>query len=284
MQKSEPLARFFIAPLAALQKTGSPPLTQLTGERTMARLSLSLLLLTLLASGASQASEVTPPAPLDYWQNSDWQGLPDSTQIDKQTVLFAKHDSDSYVGLAILLPDWQRSGQLWQLTRALGQLGFDTLLLLPSPQQAELDPAAEKKQQAIDDFRKQFAARIIKLGDAKLQEGGFKLILAQGTSAAWATNLIASEQVPAPDALVLLDGFFPNVQSNQTLAKQVAQATMPTLDLYQEEGGRWPLLAAEARRSESRRSHKLNYRPYALMELDETPTRIQGWLTHLGWL
>ncbi len=284
MQKSEPLARFFIDPLAALQKTGSPPLTQLTGERTMARLSLSLLLLTLLASGASQASEVTPPAPLDYWQNSDWQGLPDSTQIDKQTVLFAKHDSDSYVGLAILLPDWQRSGQLWQLTRALGRLGFDTLLLLPSPQQAELDPAAEKKQQAIDDFRKQFAARIIKLGDAKLQEGGFKLILAQGTSAAWATNLIASEQVPAPDALVLLDGFFPNVQSNQTLAKQVAQATMPTLDLYQEEGGRWPLLAAEARRSESRRSHKLNYRPYALMELDETPTRIQGWLTHLGWL
>ncbi|ARW81008.1 hypothetical protein O23A_p0256 [Aeromonas salmonicida] len=284
MQKSEPLARFFIDPLAALQKTGPPPLTQLTGERTMARLSLSLLLLTLLASGASQASEVTPPAPLDYWQNSDWQGLPDSTQIDKQTVLFAKHDSDSYVGLAILLPDWQRSGQLWQLTRALGRLGFDTLLLLPSPQQAELDPAAEKKQQAIDDFRKQFAARIIKLGDAKLQEGGFKLILAQGTSAAWATNLIASEQVPAPDALVLLDGFFPNVQSNQTLAKQVAQATMPTLDLYQEEGGRWPLLAAEARRSESRRSHKLNYRPYALMELDETPTRIQGWLTHLGWL
>ncbi|ABO89207.1 conserved hypothetical protein [Aeromonas salmonicida subsp. salmonicida A449] len=284
MQKSEPLARFFIDPLAALQKTGPPPLTQLTGERTMARLSLSLLLLTLLASGASQASEVTPPAPLDYWQNSDWQGLPDSTQIDKQTVLFAKHDSDSYVGLAILLPDWQRSGQLWQLTRALGRLGFDTLLLLPSPQQAELDPAAEKKQQAIDDFRKQFAARIIKLGDAKLQEGGFKLILAQGTSAAWATNLIASEQVPAPDALVLLDGFFPNVQSNQTLAKQVAQATIPTLDLYQEEGGRWPLLAAEARRSESRRSHKLNYRPYALMELDETPTRIQGWLTHLGWL
>jgi hypothetical protein len=282
------MARFFIDPLAALQKTGPVPLTQLTGERTMARLSLSLLLLTLLASQASQASDVAPPItepqPLDYWQNSDWQGLPNSTQIDKQTVLFAKHDSDSYVGLAILLPDWQRSGQLWQLTRALGQLGFDTLLLLPSPQQVELDPAAEKKQQAIDDFRKQFAARIIKLGDAKLQEGGFKLILAQGTSAAWATNLIASEQVPAPDALVLLDGFFPNQQSNQTLAKQVAQATMPTLDLYQEEGGRWPLLAAEARRSESRRSHKLNYRPYALMELDETPTRIQGWLTHLGWL
>jgi len=225
------------------------------------------LLLTLLAFAAHGAGQtppsspldLAPPPPADYWQNGDWQGMPDSTQVDKQRVLFAKHDGDNYVGLAILLPDWQRSGQLWQLT-------------------------AEKKQQAIDDFRKQFATRISEIGDAKLQEGGFRLLLAQGTSAAWAANLIASEQLPAPDALVLLDGFFPNQQSNQTLAKQVAQASVPTLDLYQEEGNRWPLLAAEARRHESRRSHKLNYRPYALMDLEETPGRIQGWLTHLGWI
>lgn len=249
----------------------------------MVKLSL-LLLLSLLASTTVPASEITPPAPLDHWQSGDWQGLPDSTQVDKQRVLFARHSSDNYLGLAILLPDWQRSGQLWQLTRDLGRLGFDTLLLLPSPQQFELDPAAEKKQASIDSFRQQFAERIVKLSDAKLQEGGFKLLLAQGTSAAWAANLITSEQLPAPDALVLLDGFFPNPQSNQTLAKQVAQVSIPTLDLYQEEGARWPLLAAEARRSESRRSHKLNYRPYALMALDETPGRIQGWLTHLGWI
>ncbi|MGL4715332.1 MAG: DUF3530 family protein [Aeromonas sp.] len=249
----------------------------------MARLCLSLLMLIMLAGHSLQASEVTPP-PQDHWQPSDWQGQPHVTQIDQQTVLFAKHDSEKYLGLAILLPDWQRSGQLWQLTRALGQLGFDTLLLLPSHEQTEFDPAAEKKQKNSDAFRQQLAERISKLTDAKLQEGGFKLILAQGTGAAWTANLIASEQLPAPDALVLLDGFFPNQQSNQTLAKQVAQGAIPTLDLYQEDGNRWPLLAAEARKSESRRSHKLNYRPYALMELGETPNRIHGWLNHLGWL
>lgn len=149
---------------------------------------LLLTLLAFAAHGAGQApSGAAPdPAPLvppDYWQSSDWQGIPDSTRVDKQQVLFAKHDSDNYVGLVILLPDWQRSGQLWQLTRELGRLGFDTLLLLPSPQQTELDPAAEKKQQVIDDFRKQFASRISKLGDAKLQEGGFKLLLARCPSA-----------------------------------------------------------------------------------------------------
>ncbi|MGL5975313.1 MAG: DUF3530 family protein, partial [Aeromonas sobria] len=105
----------------------------------MARLSLSLLLLTMLAGNVTQASEVAPPVaaplPLDHWQAGDWKGLPDATLIDKQTVLFAKHDSENYLGLAILLPDWQRSGQLWQLTRALSQRGFDTRLLLPSPPQ-----------------------------------------------------------------------------------------------------------------------------------------------------
>ena len=254
----------------------------------MARLSLSLLLLTLLAGHGAEASEVAPPVaepmPLDHWQASDWKGLPDATQIDKQTVLFAKHDSENYLGLAILLPDWQRSGQLWQLTRALGHWALIPCCCCPPPSRPNWTQPPRKKRKTAMTFRKQFAERISKLADAKLQEGGFKLILAQGTGAAWTANLIASEQLPAPDALVLLDGFFPNQQSNQTLAKQVAQAAIPTLDLYQEDGGRWPLLAAEARKSESRRSNKLNYRPYALMELEETPTRIQGWLNHLGWL
>ena len=62
----------------------------------MARLSLPLLFLTLLASTTLPANEISPPAPLDHWQESDWKGVPDSTRIDKQRVLFAKHDGDSY--------------------------------------------------------------------------------------------------------------------------------------------------------------------------------------------
>ena len=158
----------------------------------MARLSLPLLFLTLLASTTLPANEISPPAPLDHWQESDWKGVPDSTRIDKQRVLFAKHDGDSYLGLAILLPDWQRSGQLWQLTRELGRLGFDTLLLLPSPQQTELDPASEKKQETLDAFRQQFAERIVKLSDAKWQEGGFKLLLAQAALVPWCCWMASS--------------------------------------------------------------------------------------------
>lgn len=203
----------------------------------MARLSLPLLFLTLLASTTSPANEISP-RPLDHWQESDWKGVPDSTRIDKQRVLFAKHDGDSYLGLAILLPDWQRSGQLWQLTGIW--VDSASIPCCCSSPADRADPASEKKQENIDAFRRQFAERIVKLGDAKLQEGGFKLLLAQGTSAAWAANLITSEQLPAPDALVLLDGFFPNQLSNQTLAKQVAQASIPTLDLYQEDGDAGP--------------------------------------------
>jgi hypothetical protein len=202
--------------------------------------------------------------------------------VDKQQVLFAKHDSDNYVGLVILLPDWQRSGQLWQLTRELGRLGFDTLLLLL----AAADRARPRRREETAGHRRFSQAVCLphqQAGGCQAAGGGFKLLLAQGTSAAWAANLIASEQLPAPDALVLLDGFFPNQLSNQTLAKQIAQGSiLPWISIRRRRT--LALLAAEARRSESRRSHKLNYRPYALMDLEETPGRIQGWLTHLGWI
>lgn len=50
---------------------------------------LLLTLLAFAAHGAGQApSGAAPdPAPLvppDYWQSSDWQGIPDSTRVDKQ--------------------------------------------------------------------------------------------------------------------------------------------------------------------------------------------------------
>ena len=69
-------------------------------EGPMARALLPLLLLSLgcLYGGLARAGEPAPLVPPDYWQNGDWQGVPDSTQVDKQRVLFARHDGDSYLG------------------------------------------------------------------------------------------------------------------------------------------------------------------------------------------
>ena len=68
------------------------------------------------------------------------------------------------------------------------------------------------------------------------------------------------------------------------LARDVARAPAPVLDLYREEGSLWSHSAAEARRIESKRGSKLDYRPYALADTEEIPGQLQGWLHHLGWL
>lgn len=262
---------------------------------------LMLLLLTFAAYGAEQDSpsaavatepETSASAPQDKGQGllfadqllqRDWQDNPASKTIDKEQVLFAEHDGENNLGLAVLLPDWQGASTLWALSLPLTGQGFDTLLILPSANQRTLNPAGEKKDPARDAFRKGLAKRIQSLAEAKQQEG-FRLILAQGSAAAWIGDLLTSNQLPAPDALVLLDAHFPDRDANRVLAKELAQSPVPVLDLYQEGATGWLPLAAEARRQESRRSDKDNYRAYALQSQDEIPARLQGWLHHLGWL
>ena len=109
----------------------------------------------------------------------------------------------------------------------------------PSPQQTELDPAAEKKQQVIDDFRKAVCLPHQQAGDAKLQEGASSRCWPRAPAPPGLPTSSPANSCPprCPGAARRL---LPNQLSNQTLAKQIAQASIPTLDLYQEEGGRWP--------------------------------------------
>ena len=247
---------------------------------------LLLTLLAFAAHGAGQAPSGAAPDPAPgsptTGRAATGRGIPDSTRVDKQQVLFAKHDSDNYVGLVILLPDWQRSGQLWQLTRSWGaSVSIPCCCSL-----AAADRARPRRREETAGHRRFSQAVCLphqQAGDAKLQEG-FKLLLAQGTSAAWAANLIASEQLPAPDALVLLGRLLPQPAEQPDPRQADSPGQHPYPGSLSGGGRTLALLAAEARRSESRRSHKLNYRPYALMDLEETPGRIQGWLTHLGWI
>jgi hypothetical protein len=119
------------------------------------------------------ANEISPPAP---WITGRERLEGCGQQIDKQ-VLFAKHDGDSYLGLVILLPDWQRSGQLWQLTRELGRLGFDTLLL-PSPSRPSSTPPPRRSSRSSTIFASSLPPASASWG-CQAAGGGFKLLLAQ---------------------------------------------------------------------------------------------------------
>ncbi len=248
---------------------------------------LPWLLLWLILPSALLAAEESAPAdqPDDqlYWQTQDWQEAGQAKQIGNQVTLLHKSDQGYRLGLALLLPDWQQVADLLPLSRALNRQGFDTLIMLPNPTQLTLDPNDEKDQLAIQAFKERWQLRLTSLQENSGSESGYQLMIAAGSSAAWLGNLLSSESIAPPDALVLIDAFYPATDANQILAHDVAAASYPVLDLYRDQQVSWLDQAASERRLAVTRNDKLDWRQVAIRSPGEREEQLIGWLRHLGW-
>ena len=248
---------------------------------------LPWLLLWLILPSALLAAE--EPAPVDqpddqlYWQTQDWQEAGQAKQIGNQVTLLHKSDQGYRLGLALLLPDWQQVADLLPLSRALNRQGFDTLIMLPNPTQLTLDPNDEKDQLAIQAFKERWQLRLTSLQENSGGESGYQLIIAAGSSAAWLCSLLSSESIAPPDALVLIDAFYPAPDANEILAHDVATAPYPVLDLYREQQVSWLDRAANERRLAVSRNDKLDWRQVAIRTSAEREEQLAGWLRYLGW-
>ncbi|MEZ7861072.1 MAG: DUF3530 family protein [Aeromonadaceae bacterium] len=248
---------------------------------------LPWLLLWLIIPSALLAAE--EPAPADqpddqlYWQTQDWQEAGQAKQIGNQVTLLHKSDQGYRLGLALLLPDWQQVADLLPLSRALNRQGFDTLIMLPNPTQLTLDPNDEKDQLAIQAFKERWQLRLTSLQENSGGESGYQLMIAAGSSAAWLCNLLSSESIAPPDALVLIDAFYPAADANEILAHDVATAPYPVLDLYREQQVSWLDRAASERRLAVNRNDKLDWRQVAIRTSAEREEQLTGWLRYLGW-
>ena len=248
---------------------------------------LPWLLLWLIIPSALLAAE--EPAPADqpddqlYWQTQDWQEAGQAKQIGNQVTLLHKSDQGYRLGLALLLPDWQQVADLLPLSRALNRQGFDTLIMLPNPTQLTLDPNDEKDQLAIQAFKERWQLRLTSLQENSGGESGYQLMIAAGSSAAWLCNLLSSESIAPPDALVLIDAFYPAADANEILAHDVATAPYPVLDLYREQQVSWLDRAASERRLAVNRNDKLDWRQVAIRTSAEREEQLAGWLRYLGW-
>jgi hypothetical protein len=218
-----------------------------------------------------------------YWQSQDWLDAGQAKQIGDQVTLRHKSDQGYRLGLALLLPDWQQVADLLPLSRSLNQQGFDTLIMLPSPHQLDLDPNDEKDQPAIEAFRELWQRRLTSLQENSGDSSGYQLIIAAGSSAAWLGNLLSTQAITAPDALVLVDAYYPAPDANEILAHDIASAPFPVLDLYRDHQVSWLDLAANARRLDVERNSKLDWRQVAVSDNSERETQLAGWLRHLGW-
>lgn len=241
-----------------------------------------LVLLLLLSPWLALAEEEVNVDEI-YWQDQDWQQYGEAKQVGSQLTLWHKTNQGYRVGLALLLPDWQQVSQLLPLSHALNDQGFDTLTMLPSPRQQDLDPGSEADQQKVQEFRLLWAEQVKDLQKNAGDSSGQQLLVAQGSSAAWLASLLAAKQLPAPDALLLLDAAYPAKDANAVMARELAQLPVPVLDLYHDAPHPWRLDAAQARQLEVRRGNKLDWRQQRYRQPSQWANQVKGWLHHLGW-
>ena len=232
---------------------------------------------------AASAAEPTEQDPEYLAQQQDWQQHPDARQFGQNWVLLHKSEQSYQLGVAIFLPEWQQTASLLPLSQALSRQGFDCVILLPTPQQQTVNPGDEKQQEAITKQLELWSSRFASVDENLNASGGHRLLLAQGSSAVWLGQLLNADKINKPDAVILLNAFYPDKQANLLQATQLSSSTLPVLDLYQAERSNWLTQAAQQRQIAVKRATKLNWRQQTINDLTDSPERIKGWLTTLGW-
>ncbi|MFT6897745.1 MAG: hypothetical protein ACJA13_002156 [Paraglaciecola sp.] len=268
-----------------------------------------------------QAAFATPTQILDVERAF----LPQNYQIldgpEQQVLLITSLANTALArGVAILVSESGMSpvsnSSLAPLAERLNDIGWVTMLvaapavgLNPSvvgdstdTKQENSDPQATVSSQAayqrtsqMDSanflqHQAQLVASMQLIVEQSRQYPGFLLVIAQGTSAAWLTKIYAEQQLPAPDALVVISPFWPARQYNSLLASQVAMTTMPVLDIYHTRDNNWSVQSADKRKISALKALKLQYRQREISHLDDPAQNasqlkkeIYGWLHYLGW-
>lgn len=213
---------------------------------------------------------------------SDWQHHPDVRQLDQLWVLHHKTDQPYPQGLSIILPEWNLTAAVTPISTNLNQLGYDSVITFPFPEQRTVNPGDEKQQEQIKQIQNRLGEQLNVIGN-NLQVQGHRLMVAQGSSAVWLISQLNQDNSLMPDALILLDAYFPDQAANQLMARQVAMLTIPVLDLYHEDMQRWVKQAQQERTSAFKQMNKLNWRQRSVSDAVDINQNIKGWFSSLGW-
>jgi hypothetical protein len=236
-------------------------------------------------------------------------------KVAEQDLLVVLNENTNAIarGVAILLIQsnttlTSKQG-LAPLVAPLTELGWVTMLV-PSPEtefltarevlvddsENTLEPASvispvKQLTQATLDEHLEKLRLIMQAVDEKAKEyPGFVLVIAQGTSAASLTQLYVQQSLVSPDAMVVIAPFWPDRTYNNQLATDLANTSMPVLDLHSDRDNSWSINNIALRKVATVRALKLQYRQRQIigssdMELAAPyiSKEIYGWLSHMGW-
>lgn len=251
----------------------------------------------------SKAAEVTNPtaakalstkSPQEVAQADFKHYLPEELkQLTKDTsVLWLEHNSAQYKGVAVLIPDWGQTAsspkQIQQLRNQLTHIGLTTLTLQPpAPQLIEQEEKSQDNLfQTQSDYKQQLLKQMQDIEQEIQAKPGFKLVLSQGVNNGWLAEFYLNEGLINPDAMVLLDAYYPELQSNKLMAMSLSKLMFPLLDVTTRQSNQWQKNQLQDRAMLMQKQIKLDYRQQAMI-LDTQEQRlfksIYGWLSSLGW-
>ncbi len=212
----------------------------------------------------------------------------------KFLYLKTESQAESRIGTALLIPEWGKTPttpiQINRIREGLSAFGWDTFTMSPPTPypidnyQMQEKPEQAKKQQA--EYENKIKARLELLLTQPEFQNGFQLVVAQGVSGFWLSQLYQQQALVNPDAIVLLNIYFPHRDTQSQLAKDVARLEIPVLDITTRDANSWVTTGVIERKHTVKSQLKLDYRAQALdnSRVKENISKIiYGWTSFLGW-
>ncbi len=204
-------------------------------------------------------------------------------------------------GVMILLPEWQQVATspkaINYLRQHLPTQGWTTIVLQPLdkpatyPSQTEnANTRAAENQEALQAYQEALIPKMKAVFDEAAQYPGIFVVIAEGNNAANVLNLFEQQQLPLPNAFVMLSAHMLTEQGNISLATQVSETELPILDLYLKKDTQWVEHFAKIRKQYAAKEMKIYYRQRQLNNFapsyypeKDLSRAIKGWLTAIGW-
>ncbi|MGO5000466.1 DUF3530 family protein [Oceanisphaera sp. W20_SRM_FM3] len=219
-------------------------------------------------------------------------------QASSQLLNFSAHSAAQ--GHLLIWPELNQAHLWLPVARYWQQRNWEVRLLLPDTAQQMFDASSEHPSPAQQAWLTEQLDRLRALTEtnessdqdaiaanntnAEQDTARPVIMLTQGSAALWYQQWVETEQLPAPQALILFDAL-PNVLAQQKmLASSLARSPYPVLDIYSHPDS--PL----AWHNQQRRQQQLSHREktgYVLQRFngpEPLNKQIAGWLVRLGWL
>ncbi len=189
-------------------------------------------------------------------------------------------------GTVILIPDWSQHAASPRainfLRTTLIDYGWNTIAMMVP------EPLTTVDSETLISYQTDFQGRLAEVLKRAASKPGNLIIVAQGSSGALINTMIQSEQISAPQGLILLSAYLADVKLNQAVSLAISQHKTPTLDILHHQDNSIVSASSKIRLQLTRKSMKELYRQRTLTgSIDDDPEwlfkEVYGWLTYIGY-